>query len=52
MSSLKKRAKLFGVETLDHKKSRKETETASRSDKVAKVRIVVSMNTCSVRDEQ
>ena len=44
--------KSFGVGTLDHKESRKETEVASRSEKVAKVQIVVSINTRSVRDEQ
>ena len=48
----KKRTKSFGAGTLYYKESRKETEAASGSDKVAKVRIVVSINTCSVQDEQ
>ena len=35
---------------LDNKESRKETEAASGSENVVKVRIVVSINTCSVWD--
>ena len=48
----KKTTKSFGVGTLDHKESRKKTEAASGGDKVPNVRIVVSINTHSVRDEQ
>ena len=48
----KRTTKTFGVGTLDHKESRKETEAASGREKVAKVRIVVSINMRSVRDEQ
>ena len=47
----KRATKLFGVGTLDHKESRKETEVASESEKVAKVRIVISINTRSARDK-
>ena len=46
----KKTTKSFGSGTLDHKESRKEMEVASGSEKVAKVRIVVSINMCSVWD--
>ena len=42
--------KSFGVRTLDHKESRKETEAASESEKVVKVQIVVVINTRSVQD--
>ena len=51
-SRKKKLPKPFGARTLDHKESRKETEAASGSEKVAKVRIVVSINTRSVWDEE
>ena len=39
----KKTTKSFGAGRLDHKESRKETEAATGSEKVAKVRIVVSI---------
>ena len=48
----KKKTKLCGERTLDHKESRKETEAARGSEKVVKVQIVVSTNTRSDRDEQ
>ena len=50
----KKMTKAFGTGIFDHKKSRNETEAARRSEKVVKVRIVVTcnVNTCSVWDEQ
>ena len=47
-----KKRQSFGAGTLDHKESRKEVEAASQSEKDAKVRIVVSINTRSVQDEQ
>ena len=48
----KKKTKLFGAVTLHHKESRKKTKAASEKEKVAKVRIVVRINTGSVQDEQ
>ena len=45
-----KTTKSLGTGTLDQKESRNETKTTSGSEKVAKVRIVVSINMCSVRD--
>ena len=48
----KKTTKSHGTGTLDHKESRKEAEAASGTEKVAKVWIVVSINTCSVQDER
>ena len=44
----KKPTKSLGAGTLDHKERSKEMEAANGSEKVAKVRIVVSINTCSV----
>ena len=46
----KKTTKSLGVGTVDHKESRKEIEVATGIENVAKVQIVVSINTCSVRD--
>ena len=51
MFAKKKKTKLFGAGTLDHKEARKETEAASGGEKVLKVWIVLSLNTCSARDE-
>ena len=46
----KNTSKSLGAGTLDHKESRNKTEAASGSENAAKVQIVVSINTCSVRD--
>ena len=51
-SRQKRTPKSFGAGTLNHKESKKETETASRSEKVVKVQIVVSINTRSLWEEQ
>ena len=48
----KKTRKSFGAGTLDHKESRKKMEVTSISEKVAKVTVVVSINTRSVRHKQ
>ena len=46
----KKTTRTLGAGKLDQKESRKETEVASGSENAVKVRTVVSINTCSVRE--